>query len=157
MKLELSKYQRTKLIWRSITIHIRQCIKCYPESIIPCLKEIWKYRLIRHGQYQHITVDIAKIPDELGYSSDYAIPLKIESLNSNIQETEEKSNLLLVLDILRPTFKFSNEEITDVWFSQHYDNMNFTYDIVIGSDFICKEDIHFELAIDSKAVDSYNK
>ena len=56
----------------------------------------------------NITVDIAKIADELGYSSDYAIPLKIESLNSNIQETEEKSNLLLVLDILRPTFKFSN-------------------------------------------------
>lgn len=105
----------------------------------------------------NITVDIAKIADELGYSSDYVIPLKIESLNSNIQETEGKSNLLLVLDILRPTFRFLNDEVTDVWFSQHYDNMSFIYDVVIGSDFICKEDIHFELTIDPEAVDSYNK
>ena len=105
----------------------------------------------------NITVDIAKIANDLGYRSDYVIPLKIESLNGNIQETKGKSNLLLVLDILRPTFKFSNEEVTDVWFSQHYDNMNFVYDVVIGSDFICKEDIHFELEIDPDAVDSYNK
>lgn len=104
----------------------------------------------------NITVDIAKMADELGYGSDYVIPLKVESLNANIEETEGKTNVLLVLNVLRPTFRFANEEVSDIWFSQHYDDMNFTYDVEIDCDFTNEEDIHFELAIDPDAINEYN-
>lgn len=104
----------------------------------------------------NITVDIAKMADELGYGSDYVIPLKVESLNANMEETEGKTNVLLVLNVLRPTFRFANEEVSDIWFSQHYDDMNFTYDVEIDCDFTNEEDIHFELSIDPDAINAYN-
>lgn len=104
----------------------------------------------------NIAVNIAKIAAELGYGSDYVISLKVESLNANIEETEGKTNVLLVLNVLRPTFRFTNEEVSDIWFSQHYDDMDFTYDVAIGCDFTSDEDVHFELSIDQEAINVYN-
>ncbi|WP_106830267.1 DUF1735 domain-containing protein [Parabacteroides pacaensis] len=105
----------------------------------------------------NISVDISKIASELGYGADYVIPLKIRSLNPAIRETEGMASVLLSLHVLRPTFKFVNEKVSDIWFSQYTDDTNFSYDVAIDCDFLPKEEVVFELAIDPEAINQYNE
>ena len=103
-----------------------------------------------------VQVDIDKIAQELGYTSDYVIPFKILSTNPTMAAVDEKSNVIIALNVLKPTLKFLTDEVSDTWYSHHYDNTDFTFDVTIGCDFVNESDIEIELAVDPAFIDKYN-